>query len=269
MGRFTLAQRGLDGRVFPVRSSGGGSGRYTFNPLVWTQAEADANNFVNEFSGGASANETGVGGGLSGADLVLTQNGGIAAASGGWRPLTNTQDFTMTSTALNTFLQNSGGFSLGWHFRNADFSTNDELRICFLDASVGTARMHMVDSSQSSQHQFSMFCYTYSVADGYRGIYSIYNPATTEKVFPEADEFCCVISLDNTTDVMFMGVSIGSEPPTSIGDFYNFVLHPSGGIFDNTTVDFTGSSAEIVGSKIDCDVKAFTMSKTPFVSVAA
>lgn len=75
--------------------------------VVLPSAEADANadTFVCEFTGGPSEHEAGVGLGLAGADLVLTQSGGIAASSGGYRALDGTDDlFTCTATMAASFL---------------------------------------------------------------------------------------------------------------------------------------------------------------------
>jgi hypothetical protein len=65
--------------------------------LPFTEATADANTFVCEFTGGSSANETGVGLGLTGADLVLSQAGGVGAASSGHRGLAPNKYFTGTA----------------------------------------------------------------------------------------------------------------------------------------------------------------------------
>lgn len=70
-----------------------------------TEALADANTFVCEFTGGAGANETGVGLGLAGADLVLTQVGSVPAASSGYRALNgSSMYFTCTAPFLQAFL---------------------------------------------------------------------------------------------------------------------------------------------------------------------
>lgn len=67
--------------------------------LPTTEAEADANTVVWEMTGGSSANETGVGGGLTGADLVATQVGGVPAAVSGFRTLNGSRGFTITASA--------------------------------------------------------------------------------------------------------------------------------------------------------------------------
>lgn len=79
--------------------------------LPTTEAAADSNTFVCEFTGGASANEAGAGGGLSGVDLVLTQNGSIGAAAGGGRSITGAQYFTCTAALLAALL-NGGEWAI-------------------------------------------------------------------------------------------------------------------------------------------------------------
>lgn len=98
--------------------------------LPVTEATADANTFVCEFTGGAGANETGVGGGLTGVDLVLTQVGSIPAASGGFRTLNGTtQYFTCTANALVTML-NGTEWTIMWRVKN--WSNVDMRYLCDL-----------------------------------------------------------------------------------------------------------------------------------------
>lgn len=76
--------------------------------LPYSEATADASTFVCEFLGGAGANETGVGLGLTGADLVLTQVGSVPASSGGYRALDGvSMYFTGTATFAAAFLNQS------------------------------------------------------------------------------------------------------------------------------------------------------------------
>jgi hypothetical protein len=79
------------------------SGPPVYLPI--TEAAADADTFVCEFLGGSAANETGVGLGLAGADLVLTQVGSVAASSSSYRALNGSgQYFTGTATFAAAFL---------------------------------------------------------------------------------------------------------------------------------------------------------------------
>ncbi|MBU1040039.1 MAG: hypothetical protein KKF77_02935 [Proteobacteria bacterium] len=80
--------------------------------IPYTEAAAAAapdptKTFVCEMTGGDSANETGVGGGLTGADLVLYAVGGPPGASGGFRALNgSTQAFNCTPDFAAAFLNN-------------------------------------------------------------------------------------------------------------------------------------------------------------------
>ncbi|MBU1041584.1 MAG: hypothetical protein KKF77_10850 [Proteobacteria bacterium] len=67
-------------------------------PVV--EAAADANTFVCEMTGGASANETGAGGGVTGVDQVLTQFGGLAGVSAGFRQVNAGQGLSCTAALL-------------------------------------------------------------------------------------------------------------------------------------------------------------------------
>lgn len=112
--------------------------------LPTTEAAADANTFVCEFVGGSSANETGVGLGLTGADLVLTQTGSVGASSGGYRPLANnTQAFSSTVPFLQAFI-NGSEWSLLRKVRNVA-TTNGG----FISRLTGTANIDVSISPAS------------------------------------------------------------------------------------------------------------------------
>ncbi|PKN07946.1 MAG: hypothetical protein CVU73_11150 [Deltaproteobacteria bacterium HGW-Deltaproteobacteria-8] len=107
------------GRSYPDRSL---DGLFRFRSLPLTEASADANVFVCEFTGGASANETGVGGGLTGSDLVLSQINGVGASVGGYRPITKDtiQGFGVTAGLINNFARSAAGFSALWLMKDYD-----------------------------------------------------------------------------------------------------------------------------------------------------
>lgn len=86
--------------MISVSSGAAARGLPVFLPS--TEAAADATTFVCEFTGGAGANETGAGLGLTGADLVLPAFGAPPAASGSpsGRALTGPQGFNCTSAML-------------------------------------------------------------------------------------------------------------------------------------------------------------------------
>ena len=62
---------------------------------------------ITPFDGGAAANETGQGGGLTGADLVASQDGGVPGSVGGWRALNGTSmQFTLTQVCVDSLIAN-------------------------------------------------------------------------------------------------------------------------------------------------------------------
>lgn len=71
--------------------------------------------FVCFFEGGLAADETGQGGGLTGVDLVLTENGNVAATSGTppKRHFDGTDDyFTLTETAVESLMLGGGTWTI-------------------------------------------------------------------------------------------------------------------------------------------------------------
>lgn len=117
---------------FIVVGSGGGSKGLQWPDTPWPITEAEViaggypNNVVWDFDG--SGNETGVPGqdvSLTGADLVLPDNGGFPASSGGWRTkVKNTNySFGCTQQALDMIMQPTGGGAL-FQLRNLDLVAN-------------------------------------------------------------------------------------------------------------------------------------------------
>ena len=115
--------------IITGNAGGGGEGPYRFVTLSEAEASVGVDDLVWEFTGGAGTNETAVCGsnvGLTGVNLVATQNGGIGAASGGGRPIANNsyQYFVATIPFWSKFLANASGFSLLWHTKShATFSS--------------------------------------------------------------------------------------------------------------------------------------------------
>jgi len=94
-------------------------------PYTEAMAAGSVDSVVWEFTGGAGANETGVGA-LTGADLVLTQAGSVGASAGGYRSIANTsQYFTCTSAALVAML-NGAEWLVAQKVKNFAWSTSKE-----------------------------------------------------------------------------------------------------------------------------------------------
>jgi hypothetical protein len=90
------------------------------------QAKADGNSFVLNVAGAANANESGAGGGLSGANLVFTQNGGIPGVSSGHRALGSGKYFTCTAAFAANFF-NLAEFSYFVEFQGHTPALNNML----------------------------------------------------------------------------------------------------------------------------------------------
>ncbi len=89
-----------------------------FLPTTEAAAAGDPDTCVWEFTGGAGAGETGVGGPLTGADLVLTPFGAPPAAVGGYRALTgHNMGFQATAVALAALLGGTEG-TIAWLIKN-------------------------------------------------------------------------------------------------------------------------------------------------------
>jgi len=104
--------------ILPVivgSGAGPGTSWATWDEITESGWGDPVNNYIALFDGSAAQNETGQGGGLSGADLALTQVNNVPAASGSppTRALTtaSTQYFTHTDTAGGIIAANGGA---GW-----------------------------------------------------------------------------------------------------------------------------------------------------------
>jgi hypothetical protein len=115
--------------------------------LPYTEATADANTAVWEFTGGAGANETGAGGGLTGADQVLTQVNGIPAAIGGFRSLAANQKFTC-SPAMLAAMVNGPTWAMMWRVKEWSNAASSYLsRMIPSDTTKGRVEFYKADST--------------------------------------------------------------------------------------------------------------------------
>ena len=89
------------------------------------ESDADDDTFVCEFHG--TGDETGVGAGLSGVDLVLSEGGTVSDASSGWRTLEDGA-FRLTTAFFNNFLQNESSTTrtMAMHVRNVETAPTAE-----------------------------------------------------------------------------------------------------------------------------------------------
>ena len=120
-----VAERGFIGRGFPPRYNAQRVAPLDLSKLPTqlcpvTEATANGDHFVAEFTSGSNASETGVGLGLSGADLVLSYMGGTCgASSGGWRHMSSGGYFSPNLAFLKRWATGEAdGFSYLQHCSN-------------------------------------------------------------------------------------------------------------------------------------------------------
>jgi len=175
-----------------------------FETLPLTEAEADATYFVCEMKGGANANETGVGGGLTGANLDLTRFGTVGAASSDWRDVSAASGFNVTSAWANAFVRNASGFTILHHMKNCG---------------GGGALFYLYSESPSTLYlrlNANVFgAYGY----GKFGISLNTSTATLGDLLPTANEFWTLASVDYINELAFVGISSGVDQPAALTDF--------------------------------------------------
>lgn len=189
------------GKMNGIALGGGGGTDWgsTAVDLPTTEATADSNTFVVEMTGSSAANETGVGGGLSGADLVWTQSGSIPAASGGFRALDGSMYFSCTDTFLTTLLGQST-WTIMTQIKNL--------------TSIGNRWWRNIYSA-------SYELYPYFLKTGGTNTCFIASP-------PNSIDGWHVVSVSGTKS--FSGFKSGSTAPTRIDDLdYGILYNPSCG----------------------------------------
>lgn len=204
---------------------GEGSG-YTFAKLPETEAAVGVDDMVWEFVGAANTNETAVCGtnvGLTGADLVATQNGGIGAAADGGRPITDESDeyFVATLAFWQKFLMNSAGFSMLWHSKNHGTSR--------IDTSYRAMSMVRFKKSGGSSGTFfeSLLNDTYGIQGiGWHLLTAECACRTSNfnDFFPATGHCWILMSHDPVNAISFAGIANTENQPTKIADFSIFTL---------------------------------------------
>jgi len=119
-GESTLYVFDSDGTVMRDFSDAGGDSGSTPGILPILEVDADANTFVVEFTGGAGSNEIGEGGGMTITDRTLTQYGGVAGSSDGFRPMAGKQGFGMTQASINSLLGGQSEWTIMRYIKNMD-----------------------------------------------------------------------------------------------------------------------------------------------------
>lgn len=235
-----------------------------FAAMPITEAKADANNYVVEFDG--TANETGVGGGLTGANLVLTDTNTVGDASGGWRKFTGggQMHFVPTLAWLNKFTRNAAGFGLLYHLKDFNFAAGNE--IAYFVGLVTAEWSPILEITNGG-------CYIYDSEDKKFGVSAV-DVAATWTALPASGEAWVLFSLDYANNLGFCGVSIGATQPAKITDFAYFGMNMRAQ--DPNDADITGfytNRSAIVGynagaSCADFYIKSLTATLYPPVTYA-
>lgn len=264
--------------------AGGGGGiesKYDFLTVPFTEPEADANNVVGEFTGGANANETVVGGNLGGGDLVMTQFGSIPAAANGGRLFPSAfSGFHVTLGFINYMATSPAGFSVMWRMSEVNYRS-------------GRTQISSLSSADASSfncpapYTYDMFSITSGApsltkyADDVQMSCGLGNKDSA-KLYPANTDVLLLASLDLQKRVLFCGLSHDvSKAPTQLSDFVAFALSD---LEDGTTFpvlnamravwgcNSNGNKAVIFGGyggsisdAIDARALSFTMTNYPCV----
>jgi hypothetical protein len=228
-----------------------------FNTLPITRAKADTDSAVWEFDGAANADEPGAGGGLAGANLVLTQYGGVPAADGGGRSFTAaSMYFKPTGAMLN------------------NFNIADNLSVIYQAS-------HLTADGEMGYPVLNGFVFSWSgsplrlaaLTSLGGGLQTSLRVGCGAPAYPFNGIFWHVLTLNNTDGIGFAGIAIKDTLPDKISDFL------ATSVFFNAAHNYTSTetlSAEyqgIVGSSYSSQsalykIRSLTVSKLPFVSKA-
>lgn len=241
---------------FTLGGSGGGVGDLgiAFLDIPIREADANTDSYVCEFTGGASANEVGVGGGLTGADLVLTQYGGISAASGGGRTLTSpSMYFQCTAACFNSF----------------NLATNlTVIYQCSALTALGALCYARLANGfyLSGDAMVNMSLYSPGAGGDTRCSVGASAPG-----LPHNGKFWHILSFNYNSGVGMAGIAIKDELPNRASDFVALSC------FKNASHNFTSSTTwnashrAIVGNSVGSSglfkIHSLTMSKKPFVDL--
>ncbi len=202
--------------AFGGQGKSGIDAKFRFVPLPTTEAGADEDSYVCELTGAAGANEVGVGGGLTGADLVLTQYAN-PGSDGTYRTIAAT---TFQSFHGSMAMYNAVALSpLGWScvVRNRDIDAGGSLmQLIAMDAADNWA-MQVRGSTTN--------CFTgsFNDTDGLGAGISI--PLNNSKFPIAGEDYMFVFSNDYSGGIGFVGVMVDNGTfPISLEDFLFFSI---------------------------------------------
>lgn len=230
-----------------------------FDTLPLTEAGADATHFVCEMKGGSNANETGVGAGLTGANLDLTRFGTVGAASSDWRAVSANSGFDITSAFADAFIRNAGGFAILWHGKDVGgdgqlmrwYSSSPSVLSILITAGTKT------DLECRGDAKFG-------------NIASFYSAARTN-FWPASGEFFVLYSVDYTNELAFVGVSVSSTQPTKLTDFDFYSVSTAAQAPIASSITLAANYFGLVGNNLAgaaFSIKSVTAKLGPSVSLA-
>lgn len=239
------------GRSWPDR---GLDGQYKFIELPVTEAAATSTAFVCEFTGGAGANETGVGGGLTGADLVFTAVNSPGASSGGWRPIVKdtNQGLCPTTGFVTTITQAPAGCSFLWVLKDLDVSVQSGVRNYLFElqsSSFATGGVSILGNmSSANRRSMQISAQAYAAADSVGATLGNADAGSSNSA---TSEFMVMASLDYATKTAFVGVKLGTLQPKKLTDFLYFSLNRGDSVFAGAvaTTAFNYSRDTVIGSR--------------------
>lgn len=265
------------GRSYPDRTSLAGSGVYKVLPFPILEDNANALNFVCEFNGGANANETGVGGGLTGADLVFSQQNSVPGVASGGRQLTDgtNMGFTWPAAAWNAFTVNpTNGFSFVWRFDNLSAATGGYYGGSSVYLLVGNP---IVGTSYIQIGSFGPAIAAIVHAVFRPGAIVYMDAARVADYLPQATEITIISSFDYVANLHAVGLFHGPTPPAFLNKGkYQAVLAGAAMGKDTTgrsTADYiVGSAASTGGGNgsvtLGSRILSFTACKYPLIVAA-
>ncbi|ADU63389.1 MAG: hypothetical protein KJ917_01240 [Proteobacteria bacterium] len=208
--------------AFGGQGKSGIEGKYKFVPLPWTEDGANDATYVCEFTGAAGANEVGVGGGLTGADLVLTQNAN-PGSDGTYRTIQDGtfQSFYGTMAFYNAFAQAPLGWSMVLRHKNLVGSNAYLVNLLGQDA-AGFQAMDLRLLKNSSTFTLSA-----GSSNNVSGLgVGLKLPATNELWPVTGQPYMTIASLDYAKGICFAGILQDNEVfPSKLTDFLTFSIN--------------------------------------------
>jgi len=183
-----------------------------------TEADADSNTFIIEFSGTSGANETGAGYGMSGTDLVGTKGTGtIGASSGGYRQF---------SDAAMGLSQSATGFFNNWLPRTNSRKTYSwAMQLKDVARDSNNAYFNWIGGSTGARADAAMYC-AHTATNTIRFIWNAGNSSMATNTNLDAtgmgtDTYVWLASWSDGTTVRAGWVENATEQtsPTVLSDF--------------------------------------------------